>query len=124
MPRSQRAPHEAPCGSWATTEGIRIELRWNDAIFVRVTVESETLAKVVVSKSVGKKYGDTRLKDTGVTKKRVVDADGKRREMRTLDTGSKTFTLDLTYVFGKNVEAARRENKRLVGVSDIAPRKR
>jgi hypothetical protein len=82
-----------------------------------------TLAKVVVSKSVGKKFGDTRLKDTGVTKKRVVDASGQSHEMRTLDAGSKTFTLDLTYVFGKNVEAARRENKRLLGVTDVAPQK-
>ena len=44
--------------------------------------------------------------------------------MLTLDANSSSFEDDLHYVFSKNVARARRENKRILGASDIAPPKR
>jgi hypothetical protein len=41
----------------------------------------------------------------------------------TLDANSKTFDLDLQYVFQRNVAKARRENRKVTGRSDRAPAK-
>ncbi len=82
------------------------------------------MAKVVVAKSIGKGRGDLRRKDTGVAEKRVKDDSGKVSRLRTLDGKSETFSTDLTYVFRKNVELAREENRRIVGVSDFVPAQR
>jgi hypothetical protein len=41
--------------------------------------------------------------------------------VRTIDGGSKTFSKDLTYVFTRNVEKARRDNKKLSCAIDRAP---
>ena len=59
-----------------------------------------------------------------VTEKRVRGRDGKISILRTVDAASPTFGEDMLYVFRKNVEAARRENKRILGVADVEPRKR
>ena len=58
-----------------------------------------------------------------VAEKRVRDTAGQVKTLRVLDIGSETFGDDLQYVFGKNVAKARRDNKRLLGTSDVAPRR-
>jgi hypothetical protein len=65
-----------------------------------------------------------RKKDTSVKVKRFRGPAGDIRTIRTVDANSETLDLDLTYVFGKNVEAARRENKRITGHEDFDPAKR
>lgn len=78
------------------------------------------MAKVIIKKVVGKRRkGATRPDSVG--QKRVRSADGEFRTLRTIKTDSKTFGNDLTYVFGKNVAKARRENKRLTGSTDVVP---
>jgi hypothetical protein len=64
------------------------------------------------------------LGDRSVTETRVRDAEGKVKTFRTLDARSSTFGDDLKYVFGKNVAKARRDNKKVTGSNDVAPRKR
>lgn len=59
-----------------------------------------------------------------VGKKRVSKADGGWKMVRTLDANSAIFDEGLRYVFTKNVAKARRDNKRVVGATDIAPPKR
>ena len=59
-----------------------------------------------------------------VGKKRVTTATGERRTVLTLDANSPSFNDGLQYVFAKNVAKARRENKRILGVADVAPPKR
>lgn len=58
-----------------------------------------------------------------VSTKRVVSAGG-TRVVRSLDANSPLFGESLRYVFSKNVAKARRENKRISGSADIAPKKR
>lgn len=53
-----------------------------------------------------------------VSAKKVRGADGKSKTMRFVDLDSPTLTNDLLYVFRKNVEKARRENKRVTGSAD------
>lgn len=60
----------------------------------------------------GKRAGK---KPKGVTLRRVTTADGQKVTIRAIDANSPTFGEDLLYVFSKNVEAARRENKALLG---------
>ena len=55
-----------------------------------------------------------------VTEKRVKCLDGTVATF-TIDTSSSTFDQDLTYVFGRNVAKARRENKRVTGALDRVP---
>lgn len=58
----------------------------------------------------------TPLKTKGrvsVKTKRVRDANGKLTTVLSIDANSPTFESDLTYVFKKNVAAARRKNKKL-----------
>jgi hypothetical protein len=54
-------------------------------------------------------------KPKGVTLRRVTAANGEKVTIRAIDANSPTFGEDLLYVFSKNVEAARRENKALLG---------
>jgi hypothetical protein len=60
---------------------------------------------------------------TSVPEKRIRDTAGRVKTLRVLDIGSRTFGDDLQYVFGKNVAKARRDNKRLLGTSDVAPKR-
>lgn len=60
----------------------------------------------------GKRAGK---KPAGVTVRRITGADGKKVTVRSIDAYSPTFGEDLLYVFTRNVQAARRENKRLLG---------
>jgi hypothetical protein len=46
--------------------------------------------------------------------------EGGWKTVRTLDANAAIFEEGLRYVFTKNVEKARRENKRIVGASDLA----
>jgi hypothetical protein len=57
-------------------------------------------------------------KPEGVTIRRVTDANGEKVTVRAVDAHSATFGEDFLYVFTKNVEAARKENKRLFGSAD------
>jgi len=57
-------------------------------------------------------------KPKGVTSRRVTTADGDKVTIRAIDANSPTFGEEFLYVFTKNVEAARRENKRLFGSAD------
>jgi hypothetical protein len=80
------------------------------------------MAKVVVAE-LNRRIG-AKQKNGSVTEKRIRDQAGQAKTLRTLDAGSATFGEDLRYVFAKNVEKARRDNKRVTGATDIAPRKR
>ena len=55
--------------------------------------------------------------------KRVRDTASQVKTLRVLDIGSRTFGEDLQYVFGKNVAEARRDNKRIIGTPDVAPKR-
>jgi len=79
------------------------------------------MAKVVFKKLRGatsRKAGVT----AAVVETRVRKPDG-TRVVFTIDTASDTFSQDLTYVFGRNVARARRENKRVTGALDRVPAK-
>lgn len=54
-------------------------------------------------------------KPKGVTTKRVTTADGDKVTIRSIDANSPTFGDDLLYVFARNVEAARKANKAILG---------
>ncbi len=82
------------------------------------------MAKIVVA-NLGRKAGSkTSSKTSAVSEKRVRGSTGQLKTLRTLDAGSQTFGDDLRYVFGKNVEKARRDNKRAIGSTDLVPAKR
>lgn len=83
-------------------------------------MEPDTKISVTISSRNGKS-AHTRRKNVSVAEKRVRDEHGKVSVIRTIDASSKTFSDDLTYVFKRNVAKARRENKRVVGVSDLVP---
>jgi hypothetical protein len=53
--------------------------------------------------------------------RRVTNAAGEKVTVRALDAHSNSCGEDFLYVFTRNVEAARRENKRLFGSPDGAP---
>lgn len=59
---------------------------------------------------------------TSVSETRKRGRDGKLFVIKTVDAESPTLTEDLTYVFNSNVAKARRENKRLFGSADRAPK--
>ena len=81
------------------------------------------MSKVVVTKLSRSKAANGN-KGGSVTEKRVRSADtGQLVTVRTLDGGSKTFGKDLTYVFTRNVAKARRDNKKVSGVTDRVPGK-
>ena len=77
------------------------------------------MTKVVVASLRSRSHGRA-----AVAEKRVLDAAGQVKTLRTLDIGSSTYGRDLEYVFGKNVAKARRENKRMTGASDGVVAKR
>jgi len=79
------------------------------------------MAKVVFKKLTGEASRKARS-GTAVGKKRVKDAGG-TKIVFTIDTSSKTLDQDLTYVFGRNVAKARRENKKVTGALDRVPAK-
>lgn len=54
-------------------------------------------------------------KPKGVTVRRIIDANGDKVTIRAIDANSPTFGKDFLYVFTKNVEAARKENKAKLG---------
>jgi hypothetical protein len=60
---------------------------------------------------------------TTVGERRVLGLTGRAKKVLTLDANSKTFDLDLQYVFQRNVAKARRENRKVTGRSDRAPAK-
>ncbi len=60
-------------------------------------------------------------KPRGVSVRRVTNAAGEKVTVRALNANSDTFGEDFLYIFTRNVEAARRENKRLFGSPDGAP---
>lgn len=77
------------------------------------------MAKVVVKSLKSGGRGAAR----SVRRKRIAKVGGGWKTVTTLDANSATLDDDLHYVFGKNVAKARRENKRIVGLTDRAPRK-
>lgn len=54
-------------------------------------------------------------KPTSVTTRRLTTDAGDKVTVRVVDANSPTFGEDFLYVFSKNVEAARRENKAVLG---------
>lgn len=60
----------------------------------------------------GKRAGK---KPKGVTLRRITTANGDKVTVRAIDANSPSFGEDLLYVFSRNVDAARRENKALLG---------
>lgn len=60
-----------------------------------------------------------------LSEKRVRDASGRIKVVRTLDANSSSFSADLEIVFQRNIDRARLENKRTVGANDfVRPRKK
>jgi hypothetical protein len=82
--------------------------------------EEQNVAKVVYRSLSRKASPGSRA----VGKKRVAAGEGRSKTVLTLDANSASFNEDLLYVFSRNVAKARRENRRVVGAPDIAPRKR
>lgn len=81
------------------------------------------MSKVVVTKMSGMKSGDPK-NSSSVVESRVRSAvTGQFVTVRTIDGGSKTFSKDLTYVFTRNVDKARRDNKKVSCAIDRAPSK-
>lgn len=63
-------------------------------------------------------------KPKGVTLRRVTGADGQKVTIRAIDANSPNFGEEFLYVFGRNVAAARKENKELLGtLSGVQKRK-
>lgn len=79
------------------------------------------MAKVVIRSLKTGRF--TRSVPRSVSKKQVAGAEG-TKTVWTLDANSPSFDAGLHYVFSRNVAKARRENKRVAGATDIAPRKR
>jgi hypothetical protein len=65
---------------------------------------------------------DSRTKDVKgtVSEERLFRPDGHRGRVLTLDANSATFASDLTLMFEKNVERARREQKKKSGLAGRA----
>lgn len=82
------------------------------------------MRKVIVRKQKNAASSKESGKTKSVVTKRVRDEHGGTRTLRKVDVVSPTFSSDLTYVFSKNVEKARKENRHVMGVSDgdITPR--
>ena len=80
------------------------------------------MESLIVAKIVFRKFDKKQKVHPLVQRKVVTGPDGKTRTIRTLDAGSGSFSDDLRYVFSKNVERIRRNNKKVVGVTDFVPR--
>jgi hypothetical protein len=81
---------------------------------------SAVMLKIIVKKLDQSKSAGS-AKNATVQTKRMRDSDGKIFSLRTVDAGGGNLSGDLTTVFSKNVDRARRENKKLLGVRDVAP---
>jgi hypothetical protein len=80
------------------------------------------MAKVVVKSLNTGRLGKAAARAIG--RKRVATPDGGWKTVRTLDIHHPDFDDAMLYAFRSNVAKARRENKRILGVADVAPRKR
>lgn len=80
------------------------------------------MTKVVFAKLAEGTRERATKKSTSVAEHRFRGDDGKMMVVKTVDANSPTLTEDLTYVFSSNVAKARRDNKRLLGSADRAPR--
>ena len=80
------------------------------------------MAKVVFKSLKTGRLGKAAARAIG--KKRVATPDGKWKTVRTLDVYHPDFDDAYLYAFRSNVAKARRENKRILGVADVVPRKR
>ena len=80
------------------------------------------MAKVVFKSLKTGRLGKAAARAIG--KKRVATPDGKWKTVRTLDVYHPDFDDAMLYAFRSNVAKARRENKRILGVADVVPRKR
>ncbi len=107
-----------------TLRSINIKLlEGHDEDAIGFPVEAPiTMAKIVVANLKSKSKPANGAKSS-VVEKRVRGADGQIKILRTLDIRSATFGDDLRYVFGRNVEKARRDNKRIIGTTDVVVRK-
>jgi hypothetical protein len=76
-----------------------------------------------MAKVVFKKLAAGKSSRRSPQEKRIVGADGRSRTVLMLDASSPTFGDDLQNVFERNVRKARRDNKRVLGSADFAPRK-
>jgi hypothetical protein len=80
------------------------------------------MVKVVYADPSPKKApGGSRSK--GVVVKVTRDGNGDRLHLRTVDAASATLSEDITEVFAKNVAKARRENRKLFGTAEYAPKR-
>jgi hypothetical protein len=77
-------------------------------------------AKGAARKSKRGQTGAAKLKQFSSPLKIVIDTDGRRHALQTLDVHSKNFGHELGEAFKKNVKKARRENTRIIGQPDIA----
>ena len=80
------------------------------------------MAKVVFKSLKTGRLGKAAARAIG--RKRVATPDGKWKTVRTLDVYHPDFDDAMLYAFRSNVAKARRENKRILGVADVVPRKR
>jgi len=64
--------------------------------------------------------GTAKLKQAGPNPKIVVDTEGRRHALQTLDAHSRNFGHDFGEAFKKSVKRARRDNTRIIGRPDIA----
>jgi len=78
------------------------------------------VANVVVAKIIPRKRRD---RNGSVVEKRKRSADGQFVQFFTIDGNSATLNDDLTHVFMRNINHARRENRKLFGSVD-GPRKK
>ena len=74
--------------------------------------------KVVIAPLDKKTAREIGAKGSNAKKRRFKTRDGETKEQWVIDFASDTLSRDLTYVFGRNVAHARRENKRLLGSAD------
>lgn len=77
------------------------------------------MIEVVKRKPKAKVKAGKAEKPSGVTEKVVHDEAGRRVTLRSVDIESRSFSEDFLYIFKKNVQRARRENKKIAGTSDV-----
>lgn len=75
------------------------------------------MTKIVVASL--KQHGKRPSKS--LSKRRMRAADGRVQTVWQVEAAAPTFGSDLTYVFRQNVLQARRENRRVTGLSDFEP---
>ena len=67
-----------------------------------------------------KRAGAANSKQAAPRFKVIIDSDGCRQKLQTLDVHSRSFGQDFGEAFKKSVRKARRENTRIIGRPDIA----